>query len=122
VILGIGCDLIEIDRITLAIDRFGDDFLERIFSPTEIEYCKAIAIPSIRFAGRFAAKEAIAKALACGIGIHLSWLDMEIRNNEQGKPYIVWPTGVADRFGVTHSHVSISHSKTMAMATVLLEG
>ena len=121
-ILGIGCDLIEIERIEGVISRFGDSFLERLFTPVEIDYCTSIAKPALRFAGRFAAKEATAKALACGIGSALSWLDMEIRNNEAGKPFLILNPTVSAQFGVARSHISISHSTTLAMAYVILEG
>lgn len=121
-ILGIGCDLIEIERIADVIQRFGDSFVERLFTPAEIEYCTAIAKPAMRFAGRFAAKEAIAKALSCGIGSNLSWLDMEILNDEFGKPFIILNSKIVVQFGVLRSHISISHSTTMAMAYALLEG
>ena len=115
-ILGIGCDLIEIERIEGVIARFKESFLERLFTPFEIAYCSSIAKPALRFAGRFAAKEAISKALACGIGNRLSWLDMEIRNDEVGKPFLILNPVISAQFGVVSSHISISHSTTLAMA------
>ena len=83
--------------------------------------CSRRPSPSSAFSMRFAAKEALSKALGVGIGSALSWHDMEIINDEQGKPCVIWHTDVAERFGVRKSHLSISHSHTIAMAYALLE-
>jgi holo-[acyl-carrier protein] synthase len=121
VIIGIGCDLIEVERFRMAMRRSGTRFLLRLFTPHEIAYCERNKDPAFCFSGRFAVKEALAKALGVGIGASLSWHDMEILNDEKGKPYVVWHTDVQARFGVVKTHVSISHSHTAAMALAILE-
>lgn len=120
-IRGIGCDVIEIERIDRAIKRLGRHFIERLFTPREIAYCEGVSQPAARFAGRFAAKEALAKALGCGIGSRLSWLDMEILNDEQGRPYVTWKQEIVEAFDIQRTHISISHSKGMAIAYAILE-
>lgn len=120
-IIGIGCDLIEIERFRAAMSRNGDAFLSRLFTAAEIAYCKKNKDPVFCFAGRFAAKEALAKALGVGIGAALSWRDMEIVNDERGRPSVVWHVDVLGRFGVSKTHISISHSHTMAMAQAVLD-
>jgi holo-[acyl-carrier protein] synthase len=121
VIRGIGCDLIEIERFRTAISRSGTPLLTRLFTPTEIAYCSRNKDPVFCFAGRFAAKEALAKALGVGIGSAISWHDMEIVNDEHGKPYVLWRVDIQERFGVTQTHISISHSHTVAIAYAVLE-
>lgn len=101
--------------------RSGEALLLRLFTPSEISYCKQHKDAAFCFAGRFAAKEALAKALGVGIGSALSWHDMEIVNDEHGKPYVVWHKDVAKEFGVSKTHLSISHSHTIAMAYATLE-
>lgn len=118
---GIGCDCIEIERFRTAISRSGHPLLVRLFTPHEISYCNRNKDPVFAFAGRFAAKEALAKALGVGIGSALSWHDMEIVNDDHGKPLVRWSATVQKRFGIWKSHLSISHSHTVAMAYALLE-
>lgn len=120
-IIGIGCDLIEIERFRKAMARTGEPLLTRLFSPEEITYCKRNIDPAFCFSGRFAAKEALAKALGTGIGASLSWQDMEILNDEAGKPTVIWHIPVQGRFGVTKTHISITHSHSAAMAFAILE-
>ena len=120
-IRGIGCDLIEIERFRSAMSRSGDPLLRRLFTPHEIAYCKRHKDSVFCFAGRFAAKEALAKALGVGIGAAIGWLDMEIVNDEQGKPSVAWHIDVKERFGIAATHISISHSHSAAMAYAVLE-
>ncbi len=118
---GIGCDCIEIERFRLAIRRTGQPLLERLFTPQEIVYSQRYQDPTLYFAGRFAAKEALAKALGVGIGAALSWHDIEIANDERGKPTVVWHQRTHERFQLAATHLSISHSHTMAIAYALIE-
>jgi holo-[acyl-carrier protein] synthase len=120
-IQGIGCDLIEIERFRQAIERSGAPFLARLFTSTEISYCNRNKDPVFCFAGRFAAKEALAKALGVGIGSSLTWHDMEITNDIHGKPYVVWHIDVRSKFNVAKTHLSISHSHIAALAYAVLE-
>ena len=115
-ILGLGTDIIEIDRIALAIKRKGSSFLDRIFTKLEQEYCLKHSLSARNFAGRFAAKEAIAKAIGKGIGSTLNWLDIEILNDPTGKPEVRLYLPEYER---TEILVSISHCKTFATATAI---
>jgi holo-[acyl-carrier protein] synthase len=121
-IVGIGCDVVELERFAKVLSRTGDRFLVRLFTPAEILYCKHFSNPIPHFAGRFAAKEALSKALGVGIGKDLSWQDMEILNTAHGRPHVVWHINVQQLFSVERSHISISHSDSVAIAQAVLEG
>jgi len=116
-ILRTGVDLIDIHRIREAIERHGERFLARVFTEAERREC---AGRTASFAGRFAAKEAAAKALGCGIG-DVGWLDIEIRSNERKAPYLVLHGEggrMAKELGVTAWSVSLSHTEHQAIAFV----
>jgi holo-[acyl-carrier protein] synthase len=121
-IIGIGCDVVELKRFAESLDRVGPRLLEKICMPSEILYCRSFSNSLPHFAARFAAKEAISKALGVGIGKLLSWHDMEIINDERGRPTVVWHIDVLSQFHVSRTHLSISHSETVAIAQALLEG
>jgi len=121
-IIGIGCDIVELERFAGSLARVGPRLASRLFTPKEIQYCEKFSNPIPHFAGRFAAKEALSKALGVGIGKHLTWHDMEIVNDSSGRPTVVWHIDVRLQFFVTDTHLSISHSETVAMAQALLEG
>src|SRR4051812_22905470 len=87
-IIGIGVDLVECARLDAAIARHGARFLERVFTAEERQYCGSLRNPSPCYAARFAAKEAVSKALGIGIGEHLGWLDMSVQRDGNGKPSI----------------------------------
>ncbi len=113
-----GIDLIEIERIGRAIDRWGERFLGRIYTDREIAYCRG---RTQRFAGRFAAKEAASKALGVGIRA-LRWRDIEILPNSRGKPTVHLHGRAAElaaHLGIANFEVSISHSRSDAMAMVI---
>jgi holo-[acyl-carrier protein] synthase len=113
-ILGTGIDIIEIDRIQKAVERWGDGFLNHVFTPVEIENAKKFKSPYLHYAGRFAAKEAIFKAM--GIP-HLSWHDVTITNDASGKP-------VCHYNNIDFKHhllISISHSRDYAVASAIVE-
>ena len=84
-VIGVGTDLIEIARIAQSVDRFGERFLHRVFTPREIEYCQRKKNAAESFAARFAAKEAGAKALGTGISRGVGWLELEVAR-EPGRP------------------------------------
>ncbi|MBI5272671.1 MAG: holo-ACP synthase [Chlamydiia bacterium] len=117
---GLGSDLIEIERIRTSIGRHGLHFLNRLFSQKEQDYCYQFKDPSPHFAGRFAAKEAIAKALGTGFGTHLRWLDLEILNDELGKPIVHFSVASMERFQKPHVLLTISHSATHALAVAIV--
>jgi len=118
-IQGLGNDIIEVDRIKKSIERFGAHFLQKIFTLSEIAYCEKHSQYARHFAGRFAAKEAIAKALGCGFGHKLSWHDLEILNHATGKPYVVFSKKAALLFNSPVIHLSISHCKDYASAVAI---
>ena len=112
---GLGSDIIEIERIRASIDRHGMHFLNRLFTQKEQDYCYQFKDPSPHFAGRFAAKEAIAKAFGTGFGAELSWHDVEILNDEKGKPTVHLSTAALNHFMNAKMHLTISHSTTHAL-------
>jgi holo-[acyl-carrier protein] synthase len=120
-ILKTGIDLVEISRIQSALDRHGERFLKRVFTPAEIDYCAGKAEP---LAARFTGKEAASKALGTGIG-PVSWLEIEILGGELEAPSVVLhgrAEQIAKYLGLTIWSVSLSHSKEMATAVVVAIG
>ena len=120
-ILRTGVDLIEINRIEEAIARHGKRYLERIYTPAELTQ---LGNETESLAGRFAAKEAVAKALGCGIGV-VSWKDIEVLGNEQNAPGLTLFGAAAQRakeLGLETWSVSISHSMSHAVAFVVAAG
>lgn len=116
---GLGIDIIEIERVRQSIDRHGQHFLNRLFSQREQDYCYKFKDPVPHFAGRFAAKEAVAKALGTGFGAELSWQDFEVIGDEHGKPTVLFTEGAKKRFNDPHMLLSISHSTTHANAVAM---
>lgn len=124
-ILGLGTDLVEISRIEESLTKFGDRFLEKIFLPSEITYARSQSRPAPHLAARFAAKEATAKAFGTGIGESLPWLGLEIGRHTSGEPFLRFHSSAADLArtrGVTRALVSLSHTQSLASATVALIG
>ena len=124
-LVGTGIDLTEIPRIKKSIDRFGDRFLDRIFTPREKAYCLRKRNAAESFAARFAAKEAAAKALGTGISYGVHWLEIEVTRERSGRPGLVFhgrAAEIAARMGVAHAALSLTHTGVLAMASVVLEG
>jgi holo-[acyl-carrier protein] synthase len=121
VVRGIGVDIIEIDRIRGSIERTGERFLEKIFTPTEVAYCDAKAVRYQHYAARFAAKEALSKALATGWAGEFRWKDVEIMNDPSGKPYIVLHGSLRSHLDNARIHLSMSHSDNHVVAMVIIE-
>jgi len=107
-IIGTGIDIAEVPRIREAIERFGERFLQRIFTPGEIRYCDSKANRVERYAARFAAKEAAMKALGTGWNHGVRWRDCEVVRMPGGRPN-------------KHAALSISHTAEQAIAQVILE-
>jgi len=124
-ILGIGVDLEEVERIGESIAKFGGRFLERIFTEAEIVFCQGKANSKERFAARFAAKEAAFKALQGDWARGMSWRNFELIVQPGGAPRLVLH-GEAERLaaekGVTRLHASFSHTRTHVTAVVIAEG
>lgn len=113
---GIGCDIIEIERIAKVLERHGPSFLAKTFTANEQNYCLKHKQPAPHLAGRFAAKEAVAKALGCGFGTELSFLDVEITRDPSGKPVVSLSPEANERFQNPRLLVTISHAKKYATA------
>ena len=110
--------MIEIKRIERAHRRHGDHFLKKIYTPNEIIYCKSHTNMAPHLAGRFAAKEAVVKALGTGFR-GITWKDIEILNNEQGRPVIVLSPEVSKNLGYPSIMISISHTREHAIASAV---
>jgi len=124
VIVGLGLDIAEIDRIEAAITRHGTPFLERVFTPGEVAYCERYRNKFERYAGRFAAKEAAMKALGTGWRRGVRWRDIEVTRELSGKPTLRLEgvaRQVADALGVRNISLTISHSGNWALAEVIFE-
>lgn len=121
-IYGIGIDVVEVDRIEMAIEKQGDLFLNRLFTEAEQEYCRRQKRPGMHFAARFAAKEAVSKALGTGIGGHAGWLEMEVLRVDSGAPKMLFH-GNAENFlkaeGIASVEVSLSHARDYAAANAV---
>ncbi len=123
-VIGIGTDLMEIARVRQSVDRFGERFLHRVFTPGEVAYCQRKKNAAESFAARFAAKEAAAKALGTGISRGVSWLEIEVVRAFGERPTIELTGRAAERareLGVARVSLSLTHSRDTAMAVVVME-
>jgi holo-[acyl-carrier protein] synthase len=123
-IVGLGIDIVSIERIEALLGEHGDRSKERLFSDEERAYCEALPHAALHFAARFAAKEAFVKALGTGFDQGLQWRDIAVVNAPGGKPSLTI-TGKALEImqtqGVTRTHVSLTHDPIHAAAVVILE-
>ena len=124
-LIGTGVDLIEIERIAHSIERFGERFLHRVYTPQEIAYCTRKRVHAESFAARFAAKEAGAKALGTGISRGVTWNEFQVTRQSGGRP-VLELTGRAEmlarQLGVKNISLSLTHTGSLAMAMVMMEG
>lgn len=123
-IVGIGVDLTEVPRIAEVRGRHGEQFLKRVFTPSEAEYCLRQKTPDISLAARFAAKEAALKALGKGWTHGMRWTDFEVMREPGGRPVLKFhgaAAKLANELGVKRAHLSLSHTSEQAMAMVVLE-
>ena len=123
-IVGSGIDLVEIARIQQSVERFGKRFLDRVYTAAEQAYCMRKRNAAESLAARFAAKEAGAKALGTGISRGVSWLEIEVIREAGGRPTIRFhgrAGELAERMGVAQIALSITHTATLSMASVVLE-
>jgi len=124
-IIGIGTDITECLRIARMIERHGELFISRVYTLEEIRYCQSRAQATQHFTGRWAAKEAVLKALGTGWRKGISWRDVEIRNEPGGKPVVAMRGGakdVVEQLGIAKMLVSISHCRTHATAQAIAVG
>lgn len=118
-ILGIGTDIVEVARIKTIFARYPERFLNRTFTSYEQDYCLKRKEPALHLAGRFAAKEAIVKAIGIGFSTGLSCLDIEIQNDSRGKPIVFFSPFAKELLGNLSLHISISHCHQYATAFAL---
>jgi len=124
-IVGIGTDIIECLRIAQMIERHGELFINRVYTDHEIAYCSARKAATQHYAGRWAAKEAVLKALGTGWRRGISWRDIEVRNQPSGAPTVALRGGareVLEQAGIQRIHLSISHCRSHAIAYAVAEG
>ena len=125
-ILGLGTDIMESSRLEKVLARHADAFRQRVFTPRELDEAAAKKLAGTEYlSGRWAAKEAMAKALGCGIGANCSFTDIEVVNNALGAPEIVLSGSALatfTRLGGKKINISISHEKHYAVATVIITG
>jgi holo-[acyl-carrier protein] synthase len=124
-IFGIGVDLVKVARIAAALERYGDRFVQRIFTPQEIDHCQGKARTASMLAMRFAAKEAFSKAL--GVGLRrdgIRWREVEVVPNSRGKPELVITGRAAElcaEAGIINMHLTLTDENDQALAVVVLE-
>ncbi|MFA4943336.1 MAG: holo-ACP synthase [Lentisphaeria bacterium] len=125
-ILGTGIDIIEVARIRQALERHGEAFVRRVFTPAEIALAPAAPAAAAAFyAGRWAAKEAVAKTLGTGIGAACAWTDLQVLRQPSGAPRLELAgaaAATAQRLAIARIHLSISHLKETACAVAVAEG
>jgi holo-[acyl-carrier protein] synthase len=124
-LIGTGVDLIEVERIARSIERYGERFLRRVYTDLEIAYCSSRRGSAESFAARFAAKEAGAKALGTGISRGVTWNEFQVSRNPGGRPLLELrgrAALLATELGVRAISLSLTHTGSLAMATVVMEG
>jgi len=120
-LFGIGIDLVEVARVRRALERHPERFRDRVFTPSEVEFCEGLADKYPSYAGRFAAKEAFSKALGTGLRGVIGWREVEVLDNERSRPGIRALGRAAELLGNRRVHLSITHLKDYASAVVVIE-
>jgi holo-[acyl-carrier protein] synthase len=118
---GIGVDIIEIHRVQRSIETIGEHFLQKVYTPAEIAYCDARAHRYQHYAARFAAKEALSKALSIGWAGEFRWKDVEVTNEPSGQPRITLHGNLRAHLTGATLMLSMSHSESHVVAMVLIE-
>jgi len=124
VIYGIGIDSVEIGRVEKILERWGERFTTKVYSPFEIDYCKNRVFPAMHYAARFAAKESFLKAASIGLWMGIRLKDIEVLNNREGRPEIKLHAKAKEILrdnGISAVHLSLSHTAMLAVAIVILE-
>jgi holo-[acyl-carrier protein] synthase len=124
-IVGTGIDITEVARVAASIERFGERFLKRVYTPGEIAYCQSKRRGAAEsFAARFAAKEAAMKAIGTGLRRGVTWHDVEVAREPSGRPTIIFSGKAAEfaaKLGMKRVSLSLTHTEHQAMAQVILE-
>lgn len=123
VLIGLGCDLIETERIRGVLAKHGERFLNRVFTGEEQAYCNGLKYPHKHYAARWAAKEAVAKAFTTGIGEHLEWTSVSVYHGSRKEPLVrldAKGAALLAQVGATHVWLTLSHIDSHAMAVAAL--
>jgi holo-[acyl-carrier protein] synthase len=123
IVIGVGADIIEVERIRGVLERQGERFLNRVFTEEERAYCSSMKYPHKHYAARFAAKEAVSKCFSTGIGAELGWKSVSIYHGERKQPLVRLDDkgeALLRQVGATQVSVSLSHTDTVAMAVAVL--
>ncbi len=122
-LIGLGCDIIETERIEGVLKKHGDRFLKRVFTEEERAYCDSLKYPHKHYAARWAAKEAVSKAFTTGIGEHLEWTSVSVYHGTRKEPLVrldAKGAALLEQVGATHVWLSLSHIDSHAMAVAAL--
>ena len=123
ILIGLGCDLIEVERVRGVLQRQGERFLNRVFTEEEKTYCLAHKHPHKHFAARFAAKEAVSKAFSTGIGAELSWTSISVYHGDRHQPLVRLDEkgrALLAHVGGTHVHLTLAHTEDNALAVAAI--
>jgi holo-[acyl-carrier protein] synthase len=120
-ILGIGVDVVDVKRMKIALDAWGPALVKKMFTDTEVSYCKSKKKPQEHFAARFAAKEAVSKAMETGWSGKFRWRDVEVVNDASGAPKVILHDYVAAQLEQCRVHVSLSHTEDTVVAFAIIE-
>jgi holo-[acyl-carrier protein] synthase len=123
ILVGLGADVIEVERIRGVLERQGERFLARVFTDVEREYCSRMSHPHKHLAARFAAKEAVSKAFTTGIGAELGWRSVSVYHGSRNQPLVMLDEkgqALLRNAGATHVMLTLSHTDTVAMAVAAL--
>jgi len=121
-IIGIGTDIIEVQRIANACEKYGERFLNRIFTQTEQDYCESFNDTKyVHYAARFAMKESFSKAIGTGLTQGFKFTEVSIVNQQNGKPDVVLEGDLKTKWNKFRIHVSLSHTRDYAVAFVIIE-
>ncbi|HET7225064.1 MAG TPA: holo-ACP synthase [Candidatus Eisenbacteria bacterium] len=124
-IRGIGIDVVQVERLMRALERFGDRMERRLFTEAELAYCRTHKDPLPHLAARFAAKEALFKAIGTGLSGGIGWRQAEVVQPGGRQPTLALHDAALERFralGATDAHVSLTHDGGLAIACVVIEG
>lgn len=120
-ILGIGVDVVDVERMKKVLDEQGEKFIQKIFTENETTYCSEKQFPQEHYAARFAAKEAVSKAVKTGWSGTFRWKDVEVMNDAAGAPQVYLHNETADLLKGMAVHLSLSHTENTVVAFVLIE-
>jgi holo-[acyl-carrier protein] synthase len=120
-IVGIGVDVVDVKRMKMALETWGPALIKKMFTDSEIAYCNSKKKPHEHFAARFAAKEAVSKAMETGLTGKFRWRDVEVINDTSGAPKIILHEYVASQLAQCRVHLSLSHTENTVVAFSIIE-